>query len=152
MTFNLYQWEPVADLFNDTETRDLVREQWEELALNRHIPLAVDVGRLAALERQGLYRIWTMRRDGLLVGFIEFTLTSPLHHAKTLYAFDGGHFIHPEFRNPFLWCRMWRKALDALAGIGVKMVIAHDNPLRPMTPAFHRLGFWPAGRMYAKEL
>lgn len=148
----VFGWEPVAVLLAEPNIRELILEQWEELAANKTVPLDPDFERMRALERLGLYRAWAARRDGLLIGLIEFTVTPPLHHRGTTYAFDGGHFLHPEARSPFLWLRMWRAALDALRGLGVRVVMAHDNPRRPLDRAFARLGFTPGGRLYWREL
>lgn len=151
MTADAFNWEPVESVLGDMGVREMILEQWEELAGNRGIPLDPDFGRMRLLEEAGMFKIWGARRDGLLVGFIEFSIIAPLHHRKTLYAFDGGHFVHPEFRSPFLWLAMWRSALAALRDIGVQMVVAHDNPRRPLDIAFERLGFTPGGRMYQRE-
>jgi hypothetical protein len=148
-----FGWASVTDLLDEPNLRELAREQHEEFGgLPDTIPLDVDVEKMLALEKLGVFKVWTARQDDLLIGFIEFHVSPTLHHRTTLFAIDGGHYLLPEFRDIFVHIKMWRSALTALQGMGVAAVLAHDNPRRPLGAFFRRLGFDPGGSLYFKVL
>jgi hypothetical protein len=47
---------------------------------------------------------------------------------------------------------MWKTALLALKGLGVTVVMSHDNIRHPLMPFFLGLGFKPMGTIYQKVL
>lgn len=146
-------WEPIERLTAEPNIVELILEQEAEFsALPESIPLDLDIERMRMAEQAGLFRMWGARLDGLLVGLIEWNITPPLHHRSTLYAFDGGHYLAPEYRSVWTHFVIWRQAVAALRELGVKAVMAHDNPRRPMAAFFARLGFEPAGQLYLKVL
>lgn len=148
-----FAWESVVDLFEEPNARELVLAQYEELdGLKDKIPLDPDFARMRQLEQAGLYKIWAARRDGLLVGFIEFTITTTLHHRTTKVAMDGGYFLHPAFCDIWTLGKMWRSAEAELRDMGCMLVMSHDNPSRPLPAFFKRLGYQPAGALYVKVL
>jgi hypothetical protein len=140
----------VRDLLAEPNARELVLDQHDEL-MGLPLPLEPDVGRMTAGEERGVYKIWSCRRDGLLIGFIEFHISPTFHHRSTLFGIDGGHYTHPSFCTAWQHLRMWRSGIEALKALGVKVVLAHDG-LRPMDAFFKRLGFQPAGQMYARVI
>lgn len=148
----IFGWEPLDDLLAEPNVRELLLLQYEEFGgLREDIPLDPDIGRMREAEKLGVFRLWAARRDGRLVGFIEWHISPTFHHRSTLYAIDGGHFVHPD-EGAWTWLRMWRAALAALLELGCRVVLAHDNPHRPLDRAFDRLGFQPAGSLYVRTL
>lgn len=144
-------WEKLEDLLAEPNIRDLLEAQWEELAgLKDKIALDPDIKRMRQAEALGVFKIWAGRRDGLLVGFIEWHVSPTFHNRSTLYAIDGGHYCHPEFCDSWSYLHMWREAERALRDMGVGAFMAHDNEARPMPAFFRRLGYQPQGRLYGK--
>lgn len=153
MTFG---WEGVERFFASPELWDLLVEQHRELAwfpeVNR---LAPDVARMKAAEAAGIFRIWTMREDGLLVGYIEFWITPHTHYRHSLWAMDGGSYLSPRFRgNGFAYIRLWRTAIAALRQLNPRpsMLRAHENLHRPMAVVFRRLGMTTVATEFAMVL
>jgi hypothetical protein len=149
-----FGWESVSRVLDEPNIRDLIQAQYDELAgftdvLDRPDP---DVIRMLAAEKAGAYRMWCGRSNRLLMGIIEWHIGPTFHHRSVRFGLDGGHFLHPEFRGVWIWLTMWRESLEALRKLGVRVVIAHDNPERPMAAAFKRLGMSPAGQMFARAL
>lgn len=140
----VFGWENCATIFAEPNIVDLIREYWEELSpFKGHIPLAPDFKRMLELERVGYFRVWVARTEaGLLIGFIGWTITPHLAYRTTLFAHDAGHYLTPAYRDKgWIGVKMWATSLAALKKLGVKVVDAHDNALRPLTPLFKRLGF-----------
>lgn len=149
-----FGWQNVADLMAEPNIRELILAQYEEFeGFSDKIPLAVDFDRMLEAERHFRFRVWAAKSDGLLIGIIEWHLQTTFHNKSDLYAFDGGHYVLPEFRdNGWTFLKMWRSSLVALQDLAVRVVVAHDNPARPLTPFFKRLGFQPGGSLYMKVL
>ena len=148
-----FAWESVVDLFAEPNARELVLAQYDEFGgLKGEVPLDPDFPRMRELEKLGAYKIWAARLDGLLVGFIEFTIATTMHHRSTLYACDGGHFVHPSNCDIWTLSKMWRSAEAALLDLGVKVVMAHDNPHRPLPAFFRRLGYRAGGSLFYKVI
>lgn len=148
-----FDWLPVAAFIEEPNILELYQMAHDEFEFTRQMPLAVDFDRMLEADRQGRYRIWAVhKKEGLLIGFIEFYLGPTFHNKTMLYAENGGHYCHPEYRTGWLWIRMWRTAETALRGLGVDVISAHDNPVRPLNVFFKRLGYVEAGMNYGKVL
>ena len=149
-----FTWEPVAELLKEANLRDLIAEYWEELSPHKErLQLAVDYEKMMAWEQVGIYRVWTARAEGVLAGFIGFQIVPHLNYRHTLFAFDMGHYLSPAYRGKgWAGIKMWATACEALKTLGVKVVIAHDNSVRPLDSFFGRLGFEPRSTLFWKAL
>ena len=148
-----FGWMSVSDFLNEPNVRELMEQEYDEFETRRkQIPMAVDFGRMLEAEAQFRYRMWGAHKDGLLIGFIEFHLGPTFHNKTMLYAQDGGYFLAPEFRDTFVFLKMWRSAEEALKDLGVSCVLAHDNVVRPVAAIFRRLKYDPVGTVYFKVL
>lgn len=149
-----FGWGKLRDLLGEANLPDLIREYWEELSpVKQAAPLDPDWPGMLALEDAGQLKIWTARAERTLVGFIGFQVFPHMHHRSTLFAFDVGHFLSPEFRdNGRLGFRMWRTAETALKAEGVKVIMAHDNADRPLLPFFLALGYEPRSTLFMKVI
>jgi hypothetical protein len=109
---------------------------------------------MARLEAEGIFKAFVARQDRLMVGFIVFHVFPNMQHKSSLWAYDSGHYIAPEFCDnaAWDWLAMWRAAETALRGMGVRVIMGHDNAIRPMEPAFKRLGYKARSRLYLKVI
>jgi hypothetical protein len=148
-----FDWLPVAEFLEEPNVWELMEQEYDEFEkYRRKIPMAVDFERMLEAERQFRYRMWAAHKEGLLIGFIEFHLGPTFHNKIMLYAQDGGYYLTPEFRDVFVYLKMWRTAENALRDLGVQVILAHDNVVRPVAPIFKRLGYDPVGVAYLKIL
>ena len=150
----IFAWEPVAELLKEANLRDLIADYWEELSPHKErLQLAVDYEKMIAWEQAGIYRVWAARAEGALAGFIGFQIVPHLNYRHTLFAFDMGHYLSPAYRGKgWAGIKMWATACEALKTLGVKVVIAHDNSVRPLDSFFGRLGFEPRSTLFWKKL
>ena len=149
-----FGWMAVKDFLEEPNLSELLEQGYSEFErYRRQIPLAIDFDRMLEAESQFRYRMWGAHNsDGLLMGLIEFHLGPTFHNKTMLYAQDGGYYLSPEFRDPFVFLKMWRTAEEALRDLGVQVIFAHDNVARPVDPIFKRLGYDLVGKAYLKVL
>lgn len=149
-----FGWEQVANLLAEPNIKALILSYWEELSpMKQVVPLDPDFDRMVQLEGHGMFRAWAARDGGLLIGFILWHTVPHLNYRTTLFAIDGGHYLDPLSRGAdWTGVKMWRKCLEALSEMGVKVVMAHDNMLRPLGPFFARLGFEPRSQIFWKAI
>lgn len=89
-------WEPLARLIDDG-LEDLAIQHYTE-AEEAPVPLALDFAQAMALEKSGVFKIAAVRRDGDLIGYADFLITTPLHYRRSKTAFCQGIFVDPEER------------------------------------------------------
>lgn len=90
---------------------------WEELALDREkIPIGMDLGKYADLERNGVLNVVAVRDDGKLIGYhMALIVTHPHYKDAGLMATTDMFYILPEHRK---------------AGVGAKLIMAAESSLR----------------------
>lgn len=146
-----FGWEPLADLLNEPNIRDLVTSYWAELSPIKAVaPLDPDWSGMLDAERKCRFKVWTARVDGSLAGFIAWHIVPHLMHNSTLFAIDAGHYLGPAYRDTpgRVGLLMWRKTEAALKELGVKVILTHDNAVRPLLPFFLGLGYQPRSTMW----
>ena len=118
-----------------------------------HLSVDIDWPRLLAQEASGVYRIWAVRVDETLAGFIAWYVEPHPYYRTVLFAVDGGHFLAPAFRNKGrIGWRMWVGAIAALRREGVLMAMLHDSAKRPVMPFFLALGAEPLSTWWILDL
>jgi hypothetical protein len=148
-----FGWEPLKTVLAEPNFRDLAQAYHRELWGEDRVPCAPDWARRQAMEDAGIYKLWVARVGPTLAGGIEWQIAPTLNAMTTMFAIDCGYYVIPAFRDDarFGW-RMWKTALLALKGLGVTVVMSHDNIRHPLMPFFLGLGFKPMGTIYQKVL
>lgn len=110
-----YGWEPLETLL-DEGLADLVKLHWEEIALDKEkVPLDVDWDRKLSLEASGAWRVFTARRDDILVGYISFYIhESAVNYKSTRYIHDDVFWLCPSERRGLTGYRLLQKSIAAL--------------------------------------
>lgn len=126
----------------------MVAEWWEEMSPEKSVPLDPAWDDMIAAERAGRFRVWTVRVDQTLAGFLCFHVFPHMSHRSTLFAIDGGYYLSPAFRGGLTAWRMFKGARTALQKEGVKVIVWHDNLLHPLMPFLLALGAKPRSIMY----
>lgn len=136
------------------ETVDLVAEHWREITENPDTDMKPDLDWdwFANADELGLLRAFTVRVDGVLVGYIVFLLMTLPHYKTFLVACDDAFFLKKEYRNGMVGVKMFREAEKMLAGYGVKRVIYHEKHKAPTGKVFKYLGYRPVETLWWKEL
>jgi len=149
ITFGL---ELLTELWSEIDP--LLVAHYEELARFKDIPLAPDKAAYATVENIGMLRTYTVRDDGVLVGYAIFFLRQALHYSTSLQASQDVLFISPAHRGrktglEFLtWCD------EQLRVEGVQVVYHHVkvDPALDFGPLLIRLGYEQIDAIYGKRL
>lgn len=81
------------------EVRDLLDLHYQELCLNKdRVKLAPMWEKYAALEQAGCFVAYTVRNDGVLVGYSGFFIQPHMHYSGLMTAINDVLFVHPEAR------------------------------------------------------
>jgi hypothetical protein len=106
--------------------RDVVEEL---LPLARRHALEVGQGEIDpnlpwffAQARAGILRVWTARRDSVLVGYILFLVSQDPWHQSVKIAVADGFWLSPVERFGWNGIQLFRKAEQALQELGVSRV------------------------------
>ena len=109
-----YDWEPLAELLDDGAAA-LALRHWQEIALDQgDVPLEVDWDAVLAEEAAGVFRVFTARSDGDLVGYISCRVFRPSRYAGTVYVNDDVFWLDPTHRRGWTGYRLLSHFLAAL--------------------------------------
>jgi len=144
----IYTVEKLLDIIE--ELTDLVNLHYEEMRPYDDIPLLVDWHRLIGLERMGVLKLYTARKEGVLVGYASFIVYPSMEYSTTLQASLTNIFIHAQHRGrggAFIsWCD------EELKKLSVKIVYHHVKVKNDYGVLLKRLGYDMMNIEYAKRL
>ena len=151
-------WEPFSLVVD--ELWPLLKRHYHELGAYEAAPLDPDWDRYFEYERCGILRIWTMRSEGVLIGYVVCQVVHGLHSRNTKYCFGDLFWLAPEWRDGLSGMRMLRGVLKALKDMGVHIVRWETNDtFEPdatgrsrVAALLSRLGFKPIGTVLQKVL
>lgn len=126
---------------------------WLEIALDRDaVPLDKDDASYQQLANDGALHIVTVRRDGLLVGYIAGLVKPHLHYKSTLHAFTDVFWLHPDCRKGMTGVKLFREYERTLKARGVVKAFIASKVFLDMSPIFERLGWRRTEVVYSKLL
>lgn len=141
-------WEDVQP-----EIAELCVAHWEEIALDKDIPLSPDWDRYTLLEQAGHLRTYTARVDGELVGYAVFIVSPALHYSTSLQAIQDVIFLHPDHRRGRAGMSLVRLSESSLRDEGVQVVFHHAKKDHPaLGILLERMGYGVADILYKKRL
>lgn len=152
-----FGWDRLRAVLDDPNLRDLILEQAEELSVFRdHFAPDPDWPLLLGLEAAGQFKVFSVRCEGLLVGYIPFYLVRHPHYRTILWATADNYYVDPAHRAR-AGMPMFRRAVEALEKLDVRVIAVHDKIHTDrenvgMGDLFARLGFTAIERLYAKVL
>ncbi len=81
------------------EAAPLFRAHWEEVGTFKDaIALDVDAAKIIALEAAGMWHAWTVRDDGVLIGYCCVLVAPHIHYRPHSFAFVDVIYLAPERR------------------------------------------------------
>ena len=130
----------------------LHREHWQETEKYRHaIPLMPDYDGFIAQDRAGGLVLFTIRKDGELVGQSTMRLHSSMH-SQTLVANEDSLFLRKDHRGGFMMVR-FIKYMDAiLTALDVREVRVSSKLVNGADKLMIRAGFTPFATQLVKLL
>jgi hypothetical protein len=142
--------EKVVDTFD--EGTPLMQAEHREVEWGQR-PYGPDYNSAVALEKLGVLKVLTARRDGELVGFLVWTVDFDLESYGTLIANQGAWYVKPG--NPLVAHKMFDRFIQELRQIGVKFVyLTHSVRGRgsELGRFFLRKGAVPKSHTYVMKL
>ncbi len=108
-----------------------------------------------ALEKDGKFVLFTVRRLSTLVGYLQYHVYRDMHAQGALTAREDAFFLLPEHRQGGIGSRTLRYAEHCLRQLGCTYVGMTDkSPVggAPVGPFLEREGYKPIATYYVKEL
>lgn len=144
-----YQEEKFKDIID--EIKPILEIHWNELANNKDIrPLNVDYNSYIKLNRAGIWKVFTVRNGGVLIGYTSFVITPNLHYKDWKYATNDVYYLHQDYRGHGVGYQMFKKSEEWLKNQGVKSVVVQEKIDHPHFDLFDKLGYTMIERNYEK--
>jgi GNAT superfamily N-acetyltransferase len=146
------QEEPLGDEFFK-EAGELLQAHWEECAgWKDTIPLAPDTIRYKGLHQLGYARVFILRAEGAMVGYISVLTTPNLHYKDHVFAIVDTVFIHPDYRKGPTGLMFMRWVEGEMREYGAAIMSYHIKVAHDYPALFKRLGYAPTEIIYAKDI
>jgi GNAT superfamily N-acetyltransferase len=104
------------------EGKPILEEHWRELAFYPDIPLDPDYDVYAALEKQNLISIYTVRVRGELVGYAIYFVRKHHHYRTVSWAVSDIILVRKNFRNYGIGTALFAFAENDLRAQGVQVM------------------------------
>ena len=134
------------------EIRPLLAHHYQEVASDADIPLDPDFSRYMELELRGVIRVFTLRDDHLLVGYMAVLVAHSLQNKGSLQAKVEALYIHPAYRKGFTASSLIRFAHKRLKEEGVERITQASKVNHPIGPVLSRAGYAPDETTWSKRL
>lgn len=145
-----YQRESFAQAY--PEAKPLIGRHWEEVDAFKTSAAAVDEDAYAQADAVGMFRCFTARDNGRLVGYASFFVRPSPHCKTSVHALHDTLYMDPEYRKGFAGIRFMRYCEDALREEGVQLVYQHVTEENDYRPILERQGYKLVEYVYAKRL
>ena len=79
-----------------SEAGQLIRDHWQELGLDLDLEIAPDFAKMKAMEDVGMFKVVTVREDGVMVGYLLAVVSKHLHYRTSpLMLIVDAYYISP---------------------------------------------------------
>ena len=143
----VFQREPAQDCFE--EAIPLLVEHGRELKYFNDLKLEPEFSKYEQLERTGLLRTYTARREEVMVGYAVFFFAPHLHFKRTIFATCDILYISPAHRGFGLSFLRW--CVDQLKCDGASVVYFFVNKSFDYGPILRRLKFDHTDNIYTAK-
>lgn len=137
-----------------TEAADLIKEHWEELALNQDkVKLCPDAAKYKQLQELDILHNIVVYKDDVIVGYSVLLVQPHLHYANDIYASVDVIYVSKEHRNGSVGARLLVKTEDHAKSLGVSVIVHHAKPYVPMIiKPLEKLGYSLYEQIYGKYI
>lgn len=132
----------------------LGQRHWEEITVDKDIPLDMDLAAYAAMEATGQLHVTTVRAAGTMIGYSVVIVRPHLHYRTLLCGYFDLYWLEPTCRGGFAWTglKMFREVERALAARGVKKLFTGTKRAHDASAIFKRLGWSESERLWIKRI
>lgn len=134
-----------------SEMMPLWKSHYEEMAHFKDIILDPDLMVYEAVSKNGALRIYTARKENVLVGYNVFVVRGHPHYRASVSANQDIIFLNDKMREGFAGYRFMKWCDDQLKREGVQTIYQHVRITRNFGPLLERMGYRLMDLIYAKE-
>lgn len=113
------------------EGKPLLMQHWAEIAVHKDIPLDPEWSFYQAMDDAGALKIFTARKDGVLIGYAVFVVRPRHAHYAISWAVNDIVWIHPDHRNMGVGSAFAAYWDAALRDLGVTVVSIDTKVAHP---------------------
>lgn len=140
---------PLAHLL-ECNLETLMYAHWRECSRDKEaVPFDPDWAMGATLERCGILHTFALFRDEHLIGYAGFEVSRHLHFKSTIYAFNSGIYVVPQYRG-FAGGLLVTESERLLKAIGVKKITYSAPDGSALTGMLPRAGYAPSETYFTK--
>jgi hypothetical protein len=145
-----FQIEPVEKW--SVESRDLTLDHWHELGLDLDLEAAIDFSKMKAMEDVGMFKIITVRDEGVMVGYLLAVVSPHLHYSTSAPMFIVDmYYIAPAYRNG-TGVKLIRFAESLAKELGTIKIYLSCKVHRDHTKLFQALGYKLSDYAFIKRI
>lgn len=125
----------------------------ETAVFGQEFPFNPNYAGYVSIEWANALRVYTVRKDGVLVGY-SVCFVSPSLHRQVLEANEDLLYVVPELRGSLVGVRLMRYVEAELATEGVQIFARRTKAAHPSNfgPMLERMGYAPIETIYARKL
>lgn len=130
----------------------LLKAHWTEIAHYDDIPLNPDLKGYEACEQRGALRIYTFRRDKILMGYQIYFVGPNPHYQDSLQANQDILYLAPHERRGFAGYRFIQWCDGQLKAEGIQVTYQHVKAHHDYGLILERMGYSLMDKIYARRL
>jgi hypothetical protein len=142
-----FREEELADVWQEA-VELLKRHEAEVGPLRGQGKLAPNVKAYHEAARNGFFRVFTARVDGLLVGYCVMGVTPHLHYSGLVWAIEDVIYVDREHRGRI--AIRFVKWMDEELFLEADAITRHSTVLKPWGPVLERMHYRPLGTTYIR--
>ena len=133
------------------EVEPLALLEWNESGSDTR-DLNIDWESYFILEQQGKLKFFTVRKEGLLIGYFLVVVVAPLTIKGELMGCYDAVYVHKDYRKSTVGKRLFKFVEECMKEDGISRVMASSSMKNPIGNFLTRMGYHEVETKYEKEL
>ena len=145
-----YQVEAYSDCIE--EMKEHYEDHYKELSVTKTVPLEPDYEAYFTLEKLGISKVITCRKDNVLIGYIIFVITPHLHYKSCKTAVEDIYYVTKQERKGRVGIKLFQFAEQYLKSINVNRIMYSTKIHLDNSKLFEYLGYTYIEKLYSKMI
>lgn len=134
------------------ELKAIYPEHYEELAVEKSVPLEPDYETYFLLEKLGKISLITCRKDNELIGYILFFINTHMHYKSCTVAHEDIYYLKKSYRQGRIGIKLFQYAEQAMREKKIDRIIFGTKVYLDNSKLFEYLGYRFYEKLYTKLL
>lgn len=135
-----------------SEVESLLQQHWDKAVINKNYNLKPDWNSYYKLQESGAVKIYTVRHNGLLVGYASVYTVKSLYAANRLEAHYDMIYICPDYRKGRVAVKFIEYIEKQLVEMGVKQIVIGSLRHQPFDSLLDYLNYKYTEKIYTKYI